>query len=94
MEEKKIITTNLELQAAIAVAASIYAEQHKELNCDYVMRVAAGIAVKIVRHYTGERQLPESLLEKSKQRCKVTNDAIARATSDILEILNVFRGGQ
>lgn len=94
MEEKKIITTKLELQAVIAVAAIVYAEQHKELNSDYVMKVAAGVAVNTVCHFTGEKRLPENMLEESRQRCRVTNDMISQMTNDILEILNVFRGGQ
>ena len=94
MEEKKIITTELELQAVIAVAAIVYAEQHKEMNSDYVMDVAAGIAVKIVRHFTGEKQLPENMLKESRKQWKDTNDVISQMTNDILEILNVFRGGQ
>ena len=94
MEEKKIIITDQELQAVIAVAAFIYAEQHEEMNSDCVMEVAAGIAVKTVRHFTGEKRLSENMLEESRQQCKVINDVISQMTNDILEILNVFRGGQ
>lgn len=94
MEEKKIITTKLELQAVIAAAAFVYAEQHEEMNSDYVMGVAAGIAVKIVHHFTGENRLPENMLEEARQRCRAVNDMVSQMTNDILEILNVFRGGQ
>lgn len=86
MEEKKIITTDLELQALIGLAASHYLEEHRELNDDFVLQTAAEIASRVISHLTGKTIFPENLLKETKQYCETVN-ATRRIMKDTFEDL-------
>lgn len=66
MEEKKIVTTDIELKALIGVAAIAYSDMHKEVSWDYIADVAAGICAQITAHLTGKDRFPEVLVRLSR----------------------------
>ena len=86
MEEEKIFTTDLELQALIGLAASHYLEEHRELDDDFVLQTAAEIASRVISHLTGKTKFSENLLKEAKQCCESAN-AARRIMKDTLEDL-------
>lgn len=73
MEEKKIITTDAELHAVIAIAASMYADEHKEINSEFIMKTAAEIGIRTVEHLTREECMNERIIKEAKEYGKAFN---------------------
>ena len=92
MEEKKIITTDAELHAVIAIAASMYADEHKEINSEFIMKTAAEIGIRTVEHLTREERMDERIIKEAKKYAKAFNFA-KRMVAEIVIAHETQRSG-
>ena len=64
MEEKKIVTTEEELEALIAVSSSHFAEGRGAEEAREIAEMSAGISYDVINHLTGRKKLPQEEIDQ------------------------------
>ena len=63
----------MELHAVIAIAASMYADEHKEINSEFIMKTAAEIGIRTIEYLTREECMDERIIKEVKEYGKAFN---------------------
>lgn len=79
MEEKKIATTELELNAVIGAAAIELVKKFEGEGSEdkHYIRFASKLAIVVCQHFTGEKKLPESTIKALRTGLEFSNAILA-----------------